>query len=281
MIIFGMSDKGLQRANNEDCFMVADLTRKVIGVKDNLVTKELIRHEVGERGTLLAVADGLGGYNGGEVASRIAVEATVQALLCADDGVTILSERLAKAVEEAHHAIRWQQQDENLRTRMASTLTALYIGHGTMTIAQVGDSRAYRFCNGKLTLLTEDQTVVSLMRKRGVLSDEDASRHPLRHALLQALGQGRAILPELRSLPFRDGDSMLLCTDGLSSYVDHRQIELILASDDDEEVRCYRLIEAANAAGGPDNVTVLLARLIRAQDHVFFPLGNGMQEETE
>jgi protein phosphatase len=198
----------------------------------------------------------------------MAVETTVQALLRAADSVAVPTGQLTRAVEEAHDAIRLHQGDEDSHTCMASTLTALYVAHGTMTIAQVGDSRAYMFCNGKLSLLTEDQTVVGLLRKRDMLTDEEASRHPLRHALLQALGHGRGILPDVRSLPFKDGDCVLLCTDGLSSYVEHRQIEAILASDYGEEVRCRRLIDAANAAGGTDNVTVLLARLTFAQRHL-------------
>jgi protein phosphatase len=267
MILFGMSDRGLRRANNEDSFIVADLTRKTIGVKDNRVTVELICHAVGERGSLLAVADGLGGYAGGEVASRLAVETMAQVLLRVDDSVPIASQHLAQAVEEAHDAICRQQRDDSLLTNMASTLTALYIADGTLTVAQVGDSRAYIYCDRKLSLLTEDQTVVSLLQKRGVLTEEEASRHPLRHVLLQALGQGKTVCPDLHNYPFKDGDCVLLCTDGLSSYVDHHQIEAILACGGGEETQCRRLIEAANAASGADNITVLLARLTLAESH--------------
>jgi serine/threonine protein phosphatase PrpC len=126
IILFGISDRGLRRATNEDHFIVADLTHKVIGVKDNEVTPELICHEIGERGTLLGTADGPGGHDGGEVASRVAVEATVQALLRADDSVTTPPEQLARGVEEAHDAI-CRHQREGVCTHMASTRTALYI----------------------------------------------------------------------------------------------------------------------------------------------------------
>jgi hypothetical protein len=145
---------------------------------------------------------------------------------------------------------------------MASTLTLVHLGHGVMTLAQVGDSRAYRFSGGKLTLLTEDQTVVHMMQKKGMLTPEEAQNHPHRNIILQALGQDKSVLPEIQTLPFSHNDCLLLCSDGLSSYVAHADIEAIMSSDEDEHIRCRRLIEAANAVGGADNVTVLLARLI-------------------
>jgi hypothetical protein len=145
---------------------------------------------------------------------------------------------------------------------MASTLTAVHVGHGAITIAQVGDSRAYRFSGGKLTLLTEDQTIVHMMQKKGMLTPEEAQNHPHRNIILQALGQDKSVLPECQTLPFSHNDCLLLCSDGLSSYVAHERIEEIMASGEDEHVRCRYLVEAANGAGGADNVTVLLARLI-------------------
>jgi hypothetical protein len=145
---------------------------------------------------------------------------------------------------------------------MASTLTLVHLGHGVMTLAQVGDSRAYRFSGGKLTLLTEDQTVVHMMQKKGMLTPEEAQNHPHRNIILQALGQDKSVLPEIQTLPFSHNDCLLLCSDGLSSYVAHERIEAIMASGEDEHMQCRRLVEAANAAGGADNVTVLLARLI-------------------
>jgi len=145
---------------------------------------------------------------------------------------------------------------------MASTLTLVHLGHGVMTIAQVGDSRAYRFSGGKLTLLTEDQTIVHMMQKKGMLTPEEAQNHPHRNIILQALGQDKSVLPEIQTLPFSHNDCLLLCSDGLSSYVAHERIEAIMSSGEDEHMQCRRLVEAANAAGGADNVTVLLARLI-------------------
>jgi serine/threonine protein phosphatase PrpC len=262
IVVFGLSDRGLQRDNNEDHFMVADLSRKVIGVHDNQLRPELFHHDIGTRGTLLMVADGLGGHEGGEVASQLAVDSVAQALVHAAEPALPMSEQIMRAVDMAHEAICKHHGASGRTRHMASTLTAVHVGHGVMIIAQVGDSRAYRFSGGKLTLLTEDQTVVHMMQKKGMLTPEEAQNHPHRNIILQALGQDKSVLPEIQTLPFSHNDCLLLCSDGLSSYVAHERIEAILSSGEDEHVRCSRLVEAANAAGGADNVTVVLARLI-------------------
>ena len=266
IVVFGLSDRGLQRDNNEDHFMVADLSRKMIGAHDNQLHPELFHHDIGTRGTILVVADGLGGHEGGEVASRLAVDIVAQALVNAAEPALPMSEQIMRAVDTAHEAI-CQHHGTSGRTRhMASTLTVVHVGHGVLTIAQVGDSRAYRFSGGNLTLLTDDQTVVHMMQKKGMLTPEEAQNHPHRNIILQALGQDKSVLPELQTLPFSHNDYLLLCSDGLSSYVAHECIEEILSSGEDEHIRCRRLVEAANAAGGADNVTVLLARLIVKED---------------
>ena len=262
IVVFGLSDRGLQRDNNEDHFMVADLTRKVIGVHNNQLRPELFHHDIGMRGTMLMVADGLGGHEGGEVASQLAVDTVAQALVDAAEPAMPMSEQIMRAVDIAHEAICKHHGASGRTRHMASTLTAVHVGHGVMTIAQVGDSRAYRFSGGKLTLLTDDQTVVHMMQKKGMLTPEEAQHHPHRNIILQALGQDKSVLPEIQTLPFSHNDCLLLCSDGLSSYVAHERIEEIMASGEDEHVRCRHLVEAANAAGGADNVTVLLARLI-------------------
>jgi protein phosphatase len=261
MTFFGLSDAGLKRLNNEDHFIVADLTRHEIAVENNIVIPDAIRQLIGAHGTLLAVADGLGGHDDGEIASHIAVEAIVQTLFALQHQQLSVAERLTLATQEAHHAICRSTATIHGSRSMSSTLTAVHIDQDAMTIAQVGDSRAYRFSNGILTQLTEDQTIVQMMLKKGMLTDEEAQNHPDRHVILQALGQGRAVSPEITHVPLRYHDYILLCSDGLSSYVDHQHIESILNEDTDEQTRCNRLLEAAYAAGGQDNVTILLARL--------------------
>lgn len=261
MTFFGLSDAGLKRPNNEDHFIVADLTRHDIAVENNIVVPDTIRQPIGMHGTLLAVADGLGGHDDGEIASHIAVEAIVQTLFALQQQPSSAAEQLTLATQEAHNAIcRYTATIPGSRS-MSSTLTAVHIAQDTMTIAQVGDSRAYRFSNGVLTQLTEDQTIVQMMLKKGMLTDEEAQNHPDRHVILQALGQGRAVSPEITHAPLRHDDCILLCSDGLSSYVTHQHIESILNQDTDEQTCCNRLLEAAYAEGGEDNVTILLGRL--------------------
>ena len=262
IVVFGLSDRGLQRENNEDHFMVADLTRKVIGVHDNQLRPELFYHDIGVRGTLLLVADGLGGHEGGEIASQLAVDTMARALVDPTEQDLPVPEQITRAVDMAHEAICKYHGASGHTRRMASTLTAVHVGHGVVTIAQVGDSRAYRFSGGKLTLLTEDQTIVHMMQKKGMLTLEEAQNHPHRNIILQALGQDKSVVPELQTLPLSHNDCLLLCSDGLSSYVAHERIEEIMASGEDEHMRCRHSVEAANGAGGADNVTVLLARLI-------------------
>lgn len=262
MVVYGLSDRGLRRDNNEDHFMVADLTRKVIGVRDNQLRPELFHHDLGVYGTLLMVADGLGGHEGGEIASQMVVDTIAQVLVDTAEQGLPLAEQITRAVEITHTAI-CQYHGASGRTRhMASTLTAVHVGHGTATIAQIGDSRAYRFSKGQLTLLTEDQTVVHMMQKKGLLSPEEALNHPHRNIILQALGQDKTVLPEIHTVPYQHNDCLLLCSDGLSSYVTHERITEIMATSPDEHLCCQQLVAAANQAGGVDNVTVLLARLI-------------------
>lgn len=266
IVVFGLSDRGLQRDNNEDHFMVADLTRKVLGVQDNQLRPELFHHNIGACGTVLIVADGVGGYEGGEIASQLAVDTVAAALIDKAAQGLPMHEQLVWAVDAAHEAIRKCHNPAGQTRHMASTLTAVHVGHGVMTIAQVGDSRAYWFRTGKLTQLTEDQSVVQMMQKKGMLTPEEALHHPHRNIILQALGQDKPVLPAVQTLTYQHDDCLLLCSDGLSSYVAHEQIEAIMASGEDEFRRCRRLVEAANAAGGADNVTVLLARLIIRDD---------------
>ena len=261
IIFYGISDVGRHRANNEDHFIVADITRKIIGVHDNSVSPDLICHKLGSSGTVLVVADGLGGHENGEVASQIAVEKTVQYLFDLQAKQDNPGEWLHEAIQNAHADIRKASKHSESPKTMGSTITAIHIGPGAMTVAQVGDSRAYAFRDGKLNLLTEDQTLVGMLLKKGLLTEEQAQSHPSKNIILQAMGQDKEIYPEIGSVEFQDDDYLLLCTDGLSSYVDDEKIEEILSLDMDTPTHCQRLVDAANATGGLDNVTVVLARL--------------------
>ena len=260
LIFFGISDTGLKRKNNEDHFIVADLNRKLIGVEDNTVFSNLICHNIGEKGTVLAVADGLGGHENGDIASAIAVESTIKSLFAIPTD-TPIKKRLSLAIERAHYDIKNKSLSMQNCQKMCSTLTIAHIDKTTMTIAQIGDSRAYSYNNGKLVRLTEDQTLISALVNNGVLTEEQSKNHPSKHIVLQALGQEEDIVPTFYSSQLKPNSYILLCTDGLSSYVCDDTIEMILSSGEDENLLCQRLINCANDAGGIDNITVLIASL--------------------
>ena len=134
VVLYGISDRGLQRTNNEDNFIVADLTRKVVGVQNKRVTPELLHHEIGAQGTLLAVADGLGGHEHGELASQLAVDMIVQTLFSTAEQDRPLQERLIEAINTAHQAICTYHDNTSSIRHMASTLTAVHVGIAAMTI---------------------------------------------------------------------------------------------------------------------------------------------------
>jgi protein phosphatase len=262
MTFYGLSDTGLQRAHNEDHFVVVDLTQKAFAVRDNTALPHSLRQHVGQHGTLLAVADGVGGYAGGALASQIAVEVIAEALWSLVDADPAATHWLGQAMEAAHDRIRHAAERQTHYPHMASTLTALHItADGRLIVGQIGDSRAYLWRDLQLIALTEDQTMVQYLQKSGVLSACEIARHPYRHVILQAVGQDHPVQPDVRTYRCQDGDRLLLCTDGLSSYVHPDRIEAIMAQAKDEYTTCQALIQEANAHGGPDNITVLVASL--------------------
>ncbi len=226
-----LTDTGRQRRDNEDSMFA--------------------------RAPVFVVADGMGGAQAGEVASRIAVEAFEQGL--ADSGSP--EERLAERVREANRRIHEISRSEHERAGMGTTLTAAYLDDGGLAIAHVGDSRAYLFRDGTLTRLTQDHSLVGELVRRGKLTEEQAEEHPQRSIITRALGPEPSVDVDTWTYPVRDGDVLLLCSDGLTSMVTEEQITEVLGSTESLEGAGRGLIKAANAAGGRDNITVVLSRL--------------------
>jgi PPM family protein phosphatase len=209
------------------------------------------------RPPLFVVADGMGGAQAGEVASRIAVEVFEHQL--ADSGTP--EERLVECVQEANHQIYQRSRAEHERAGMGTTLTAAYLGDAQVAIAHVGDSRAYLFRDGDLTRLTQDHSLVDELLRRGKLTEEQAAEHPQRSIITRALGPEPEVEVDRSTYSVRAGDVLLLCSDGLTSMISEQRIAEILRSTESLERAAHQLIDEANAAGGRDNITVVLFRL--------------------
>jgi PPM family protein phosphatase len=233
---FALSDKGCIRTNNEDyCLIEPDLG-------------------------LYVLADGMGGANAGERASRMAVETVAETVLMAHrrDAQVLLS-----AVEEANRRVLEASQNDSELEGMGTTLVAALETGDDLSIASVGDSRAYLMDDHGLRAITEDQTWVNEVGRPLGLDEESLKNHPMRHVLTMAIGAGSPLAVNCYAVPILPGSLVLICSDGLHGVVDPLTMEGILQGGRNGaglEESCRQLIEAAKDAGGPDNVTTVLLR---------------------
>jgi serine/threonine protein phosphatase PrpC len=209
------------------------------------------------RAPLFVVADGMGGAQAGEVASKLAVEEFHREL--PQDGTP--EERLATRVQSANRVIYDVSRSEHEHAGMGTTLTAVYVDDVDLAVAHVGDSRAYIFRDGVLTRLTQDHSLVEELVRRGKLTEEQAAEHPQRSIITRALGIELDVEVDTWTYPARAGDVVLMCSDGLTSMIGEDQIAEVLATESDLDRAGERLIAEANEAGGRDNITVVLFRL--------------------
>jgi protein phosphatase len=228
---FEKSDTGLQRRANEDSFFV--------------------------RAPLFVVADGMGGAQAGEVASRLAAEAFAGGL--PDHGTS--EERLETRVRDANRRIHEVSHEDRTLNGMGTTITAAYLEDDELALAHVGDSRAYLLRDGELTRLTRDHTLVEELVRRGELTEEEAAEHPQRSIITRALGPEPDVDIDLHTHPVRAGDVLLLCSDGLTGMIGEDEVTEILARTPSLRDAGRALVDAANEAGGRDNITVVLFRL--------------------
>jgi protein phosphatase len=226
------------------------------------------------RSPMFAVADGMGGAQAGEVASQVAVEVLEQGLPARGGSV---EERLRELVEEANSRINALSRADDQRAGMGTTLTLAYVGEHELSVAHVGDSRLYRLRDGRFERLTDDHTLVEELVRQGKLTPQEADQHPQRSIITRALGPEAAVEADSHTWPARDGDVYLLCSDGLTSMVSEAQVGEVLAAAPSLSEAGRRLIDAANAAGGRDNITVILFRL----EDVGPAGGAGTQDTTE
>ncbi len=226
---------------------------------------------------LYVVADGMGGAQAGEVASALAVEEFRRGLPDTDAEHPTAEQRLATRVRDANRRIYETAQVEREHSGMGTTLTAVYVDGADLAIAHVGDSRAYVLRDGELTRLTHDHSLVEELMRRGKLTPEQAAEHPQRSIITRALGIEPDVEVDTWTYPGRAGDVVLLCSDGLTSMIDEDLVAEVLRSEPDLERAGERLIAAANEAGGRDNITVVLFRLVETDDE---PPGGADPGET-
>ena len=234
---FGLSDPGCVRTNNEDYF-----------ISDS-------------RSGIFIVADGMGGANAGEYASRLSAETLYGYLLAAtaDNGLNTLENGFA----QANTVVRQASQESPEFDGMGTTLVAVRaVDDFHLQLASVGDSRAYSLSGGEFSILTTDHTWVSEVGTRLGLSDEALRKHPMRHLLTMAIGVADEVRLDSHVVSVFSGDQILLCSDGLHGVVDEKILQEALNSEKSLPDKAHYLIEAAKEQGGPDNVTVVLIRVL-------------------
>ncbi|MGB0035834.1 MAG: Stp1/IreP family PP2C-type Ser/Thr phosphatase [Candidatus Acidiferrales bacterium] len=240
-----LTDIGCERTENEDNYCYAE-------PEDD--------SELRLRGRCVVVADGMGGYEGGQVASCLAVDAVRSTFL---NGPALEPvDLLAAAYEAAHAAIQEFAQDHPELIGMGTTCTTAVLRDGGLTYGHVGDSRLYLIREGAISRVTHDQSYVQRMIDDGTISAEDARTHPSRNVLTSALGSNSPVNADFGEppLPLQKGDILLLCTDGLHGLVNDEEI-LDMASQNPPREACYKLVDMAKVRGGFDNITVQIVRI--------------------
>ena len=223
----GLSDVGRVRTHNEDAVLLSP--------------------------PLFAVADGLGGHQAGEIASSVAIEALMEDAPSRAD-----AKGLGRAVRSANRAVLQAAKEGYGRSGMGTTLTAAFVEGTFIAVAHVGDSRAYLYHQGKLERITQDHSMVADMIMHGTLTEEESRTHPNRSVITRALGSDPNMYADTFEVDADVGDTLLLCSDGLTSMLTDAQIASILGSYRDPESTVRALIDAANAAGGHDNISVVV-----------------------
>jgi serine/threonine protein phosphatase PrpC len=252
LTVYGQTDVGLVRKSNEDAFAIADLTGGSL-----LKEQRIAQFEVGQRGVLLAVSDGMGGHQAGEVASALVVESLRRAM--AGQGSAGASDALLeKATIQANREV-WQAAHYPGRENMGATLTALFVHDKAAYIAEVGDSRAYLLRGGKIVQVTRDQSYVQLLVDSGAMSAAQAKQSDLSNIVLQAMGLRPEVSVALGRLDLRQLDCLVLCSDGLSNKLSADEIRQVILASTRLDAACASLIDEAKRRGGEDNITAIVA----------------------
>ncbi len=238
------TDQGRVREHNED----------FIDCREPLSPSEESRN-----GWLYIVADGVGGADAGEVASRYATERTIHHYLASDPSI-VWGERLLQAMQAANTELRQLVAEQPQGNRMATTMVAAIIHDDGVTMANVGDSRGYHWQNGQLRQVTKDQSLVARLLEEGAISEAEAINHPRKNVILHSLGAEKTPQIDLYEVPLASGDQLVLCSDGLIRHVSDEEIAAIISEKWPSDA-AETLIQLANDRGGEDNISVAVLRI--------------------
>jgi protein phosphatase len=235
---FGITHQGRVRAGNEDAF--------------------LCNPDAG----IFVVCDGMGGAAAGEVASRLAAENANAALLAGEISVEFTDQSVRDAVHAANSAVYSRANSERRLEGMGTTLVMLALSATSALVAHVGDSRCYLWRDEALTRLTADHSLVEEQVRLGQITRRQAERSALQHVITRAIGTAADVMPDVERIEIKPGDLFLLASDGLTKELSDQQLAEMLAAPQPEQRAAEALIEAANAAGGRDNITCILVRIL-------------------
>lgn len=274
MDCWGLTDVGRVRESNEDQFLIADLNKSMLVRQTSLSYDDPTRLIGGSQGALLLVADGMGGHAAGKQASTLAVETVEHYMLntmqwffrLQEDQESDLQDELKSAMEACQHSIESAAAARPDQRGMGTTLTMAYLLWPRLYVVHVGDSRCYLFRSPRLFRITKDQTMAQQLVEKNVLTPEEAPQSRWSHVLWSCLGgHARHCSVEVYKANLAVGDTLLLCTDGLTGELRDEELARLLQQGGSAEETCRRLVNAANNAGGRDNVTMVVARFLDAR----------------
>jgi protein phosphatase len=269
----GRTDIGKKRETNQDQYLIADLNKSMLVQSTSLNLETQSRLYGMSHGKLFMVADGMGGHQGGNRASTLAIDQLIIQLLNSmhwffqmdrdfkerEEGFI---EDLKKLMQRVHEAIEKESREDAGSKGMGTTLTMAYVIWPWMYVVHAGDSRCYLLRNHELRRMTRDHTVSSQLMEQGGMTEDEASRSPWSNVLYNALGAGASeVEADVQKIALEPHDMIMLCSDGLYRYVADHEIKDILLSELDPSEVCREFIELANSRGGADNITVIAARL--------------------
>lgn len=268
--VYGMTDRGQVRDENEDQFLIADLNQSIEVHSTSLSIDPGARMFGGSQAKLLVVADGVGGNAAGRTASQVAVDYLTYQVV---NGLSWLGQDeetegpfltgLRSAFKQCHLALLRRAAANPDQRGMGTTLTAAWIQWPRVYLVHAGDSRCYLLHQAQLRQLTTDHTVGEMLALAGVPQNEGERDARLDHLLTNALGANDDdVYPDLSTSQLALGDSVLLCTDGLTKHLSDRRVAEIMSAQGSAKETCVKLVEEANALGGRDNITVIVARVV-------------------